>query len=403
MTEHVSGSPLAVSVHTNFAEVEGRAECWDRFLLQQGADICWTFDWLRTWWGFYGRHRRLRLFVAMVDQEIVGLVPMLLDRHWLGPMPFVLARLLGSDFGQLTLDPPVDARWAQELFAALLLRLRDTDACDAIALGPASPSSVIHDQLQHVVTANRAFALAQRLDAGPMTEFALSATFDDYLRQLSQKTRSNFKRESAALTKQFAITVDVLQCPTAVDAAMHQFANLHQTQWRAQGKLGHFGDWPAAFDFHLALARRQAAHGRFRMHRIVAAGEAVCLQYCYALGRRWSWVLPARRVDASWEHFGLGSVGLLRLIESAIADGAGRMGGGPGHYEYKLQRGGTEYRRTTWILVRDRYWSRLGLRLFTAWSNLLHLVYYRLWFCRLAPRLPFRRRGLWRAWIRTRL
>ncbi len=48
-------------------------------------------------------------------------------------------------------------------------------------------------------------------------------------------------------------------------------------------------------------------------------------------------------------------------------------------------------------------WCRLRASLFASLSRLLHLCYYRIWFSRLAPRLPFKRRPLWKLWIRTRL
>jgi hypothetical protein len=47
--------------------------------------------------------------------------------------------------------------------------------------------------------------------------------------------------------------------------------------------------------------------------------------------------------------------------------------------------------------------ARAKTRLLNRWSDLLHLLYYRIWFSRIAPHLPLPRRPLWRIWMRSHL
>ena len=76
---------------------------------------------------------------------------------------------------------------------------------------------------------------------------------------------------------------------------------------------------------------------------------------------------------------------------------------GPGHYEYKVKHGATEYPLRRLVVCRNRSVCRLKTSALIVWSEVLHFFYYRIWFIKIAPRLGLHPRPLWRAWIRTRL
>jgi hypothetical protein len=77
--------------------------------------------------------------------------------------------------------------------------------------------------------------------------------------------------------------------------------------------------------------------------------------------------------------------------------------GGPGHYEYKLRLGAEEHPLRRVVISRRSALSRWRSALLLRWADLLHLLYYRGWFLKLAPRLGRSGRPLWGWWIRSRV
>ena len=182
-----------------------------------------------------------------------------------------------------------------------------------------------------------------------------------------------------------------------------RFSDLHRRQWENEGKLGHFGDWPRSEEFNRDLARSHGSLGRFRMYRLLADGEPVSLQYCFVFGGTNYWRLPARIVSDDLDRLSLGQLGLMQMIESCIQEGVTRMEAGQGHYAYKLHLGGREYQLHSLVAVAPRLGVRIRSGLFFALSYTLNLFYYRIWFIRVAPRVKWLRRPLWRVWIRSRM
>ena len=53
--------------------------------------------WLLTWWGVFGDGRRLRVWTFWRGDELVGVAPLCLRRHWYPPgIPYRRLELLGS-------------------------------------------------------------------------------------------------------------------------------------------------------------------------------------------------------------------------------------------------------------------------------------------------------------------
>jgi len=127
----------------------------------------------------------------------------------------------------------------------------------------------------------------------------------------------------------------------------------------------------------------------------------VAFHYCLVFGDCCYMRLPARVTGPEWARFGIGILSLVLPIEMVIAEGIRRLDSGRGHYAYKLHFGGKEleyqsvFVATKSATVRARFFLRL--------SDLLHLVYYRIWFLRLAPRMKRFNRPLWRKWIRCQV
>jgi len=139
------------------------------------------------------------------------------------------------------------------------------------------------------------------------------------------------------------------------------------------------------------------------MVRTLADDHVVALQYAFVFGDVCYWRLPARTVRPEFKRFALGRLGLTQLIEIMIDERVRHIEAGAGHYEYKLRLGGQEMDLRSILIAANRGTSILRARLLVWLSDIIHLFYYRIWFGRIAPHLPFRPKSLWQYWIRLRI
>jgi CelD/BcsL family acetyltransferase involved in cellulose biosynthesis len=394
---------ITVDVVDNFTCIQHLQEEWDAFVESVGGDIYLTYDWCRTWWEFYGGKRQLRIFLCRKINNLVGVIPVFYEQQWLGPVGLKLAKIVGSDFTMVMINPPVQSDYTASVFGHVFEVLFRNEKVDAVWFGPTGGKYNGLQPLREAIWAHSEVTLLHDSIRSPYTTFLLPKTFDAYVQSLNKRQRGNLRRDLNLIDRSFEMTQDVVQDANTAKNEFDVFVRMHAEQWNAEGKLGHFNDWPMGTEFNARQVVEQAAKGRLRLLRLFANGKVVSYQICFAFVKRWYWRLPARVVGPDWDKFALGRIGLIKEIEIAIAEGVQEIEAGAGHYDYKIKLGGEEHPLYSLLVVRKGRFSRCRARLFMKLSNLLHFCYYRIWFNRLAPKLPLKRRPLWNLWIRTRL
>lgn len=371
---------------------------WRDLVHRTEAEIFLSPLWFRSWVATQGKGRKVTSLIARRDGRLVGLLPFQLDTIWVGPLPYRIARLAGSDPYSLSLGLPIEAdirqRFLHEAFQGLLAR----SGCFAISLTPVSERA---DFLQDLREAGRQLAPAALLDEviDSHVIFDLPSSFDDYLaKQLSKSRRSQFRQHVTRLKTEYDL-VDRSFTPTSADFAA--FEDMHARQWQAVGKGGHFSDWPGRSEFFRHLSDRSSPGEGIAFDCQTGNFGPIYTQFSLMSGKRCHWVLPARSLDERAERLSMGNIGMGLSIQHLIAAGVTTVEAGRGKYEYKLAYGGKDV-PVFRILI-----SRRPARLLLAWANLLDLFYYRIWFKRIAPRLRQRLglspRPLRRFWIGSRI
>jgi CelD/BcsL family acetyltransferase involved in cellulose biosynthesis len=395
---------LAVIESDSFAGAGVSREEWDQLVRDVGADLYVTYDWCRIWWRHYGGDRHLRLYIFRTGSRLVGLAPMFIERIRIGPVSLRIAKRVGADFALTIFALPLAAEYVEAAYRELMKRLIDGGNCDAVWFGfmPGTDPTLsglreVCYSLQNLVT------VARDAPAGPHTLFHLPGGFDAYLASLNKRQRQNYRRDVNFLNKNFEVGRDIVKDSERAETIFAQFKIMHDNQWRAEGKLGHFGDWPYSESFNTDLVQELSRLGRFRMVHLLADQKIVSSQYAFVFGDCCYWRLPARAVEGNLERFGLGRLGLMALIEAMILEGVRRLEAGVGHYDYKVQLGGEEQQIRTLLVVSRRRGVALRAYIFLKLADLLHLIYYRFWRLRVASRLPLPIGPLWRIWIRCRV
>lgn len=400
----VGNSSLTCRIETSHEPLAAMRAQWDALVEATNSGIYFTYDWCRIWWRHYAHGRELRVFLFHAGSQLVGIVPLAIERLWLGPLPIRLARLLGSDWTLAVLHPPVMPEHAVGAYRTVIERSLGEFACDAISFANLSGEFTTREDVRRAChNGGPSISIIRDRSLFVHTVFHLPSDFDEYLSGLSKRERQHYRRDERHLVEHGPIRARQVRAPDEIDSAFDRFVALHAEQWRQVGKLGHFQDWPRSLEFTRDLLGTLSPCGRAEIDEICVGGATVAMELCFRFGDTVHRRLPARKTNPEWEERGLGRVALVRHIEALIAEGITRIEAGSGHYPYKLRLGGVEHPLQSLLLAQNRWWPRLKARILSAYADIVNLVYYRIWFCRLAPHLPLPRRPLWKSWIRTRL
>ena len=392
-----------MTVANTFEDVCVDPNTWDEAVALLGGSVYMTWDWLRTWWQFYGNGRGLRLYVCAASGRIVGLIPLYIDEIGLWPLRFRVARLVGANIPPKVFDPPLAEEWATECVRKVVRHSIDADRCDMISIGPVSATIEAWQSLQRDAAG---FDGAVRVECDTRavhSRFLLPTSHSEYLRSLCKNEQKNRRKyELRSLRSAHAVEVSVISGPVkTLLREFDQFVELHGKQWQAEGKPGHFGAWPEGLAYNRALVKALGPLDRVRFVRISADGTTVSSQYVFSFTGRWYWELPARFPGSDWDRFSLGPSGVVTMISEAITRGVRCIEGGLGHYDYKLRLKAEEHAAITFRIYPSRLSSTLRRSIFSSLRGLLRLGYHKVWYRRVMPHLPgCFRHCQWRLWLR---
>lgn len=358
-----------------------------------------------------GGDRQLRIFSFRHHGSLVGIIPVFFETIWLGPVYVRTVKLLGTDFTLAQVCLPVETTFLPPVMERFFAELDSISPWDAVCLGPLSGRYRDVDEL-HQTCCRIASEQARpwhvnQLSGGVQTYFALGASWQEYHAGLPKRTRDDIRYSYKMLRQTLAADASEISLQAAgietFSTMFADFVRMHQIQWKELGKLGHFGDWPGSEAFHREVAHAQLLRGRLRLQMLKLNDCCLGYEYCYAFGGNYLNFSGARSTAPLFARISMGKIVFSEMVKSAIAEGSGCIDSLQGKYEYKLRLGGQllPIHRLRVVSARRLAWLRLGVFRFLA--KALDLCYYRIWFLRLAPRLPFPRGPLWKIWMRTRM
>jgi CelD/BcsL family acetyltransferase involved in cellulose biosynthesis len=402
MSPPLSGT-VRLETFNSFEDAALVEQEWDDLVTALGGSLYATFAWCHVWWRHYGAGRQLRLVAVRKDDELVGILPFFID-GLASPLGRTrVAKLIGSDSTVALVEPPVRAESAVQAFALVLRQLLEHDRLDMVYVGPCPGFGPHVDAARRAVpdVADIAELVSDR-ESGVHTIFAMPDGFDAYMRCLSKNSRHGYRRNVNKLNKTFRFEVDVVRDAAVLEPEFEAFVEMHQAQWNANHKLGHFGDWPGSREFSRDLVRVLARADRVRLIRLRADDQVVCYHWCLYVNGTYHWRLLGRLSGPQWDQFGLGRVSQLKMMELASAEGATVIEAGTGRYEYKEKLNAETLPLHSIVLCRKGLLPHLRARFTLAYGEFLNYAYYRIWYLRVAPRARIPRRPLWRSWIRRR-
>lgn len=384
-------------------------EAWDNFVADEGAEIYFTTDWLAAWWANYGPSwspsRSPATLVIRDNGRLVGILPFCIETIRIGPFPVRFARLAGVDPNFSVVTLPLARGQEHRVLAKAIGELTGPIGCDAVCLSPLSNRSNHLEAVRDLVKNCSSVDLVRDRSDRSHTIMNLPETAEDFFAGLSKSRRREHRRDLKQLSEMGNLS-NRSATGQDVDEAMDRFVTQHTSQWQAADKGGHFADWSVAEAFYRDLLHRLAPEGHAALDEQWLGGALLSSQLRFNLGSKAYWWLNSRSLDPQHRTFGLGRIGLVERVGDLIQGGIRSVEAGAGEYEYKLSYGGELIPVQSIVFASKRPIAKFRSKMLLLLSDTLHLLYYRIWFLRLLPRL--RRigvgpRSLWKSWIRTRL
>jgi CelD/BcsL family acetyltransferase involved in cellulose biosynthesis len=393
---------ITVQVFVSFADIAQMQQDWDSFMESVDAEIFLTFDWCRIWWKYYGKNRELALFVFKRGPDICAILPLFLEKIWLGPVAIRIVKLVGSDHMPVTMTVPIQRDCIRATVELLLNEMTGKWGWDLFCLGAiCGRYSSTGELVNAFQTALGGSYHCEKKTKDVQTYFQVAGSWEQQVAGLGRKQRTNAKRTEREISGKGISVHSVLASEESLQVMFDKFVRMHQAHWQGIGKPGHFAAWPASAEFHLEVAKVQFQRNRLRLLEINFDDQTVGYEYLYRFGSTYFWFLNARaepkyspRIDYKWVAF-------REKTENALRDGVGCIDGMRGKYEYKLLMGGSPLSINNVYVYSSRRSVMARVVSFRLLVALLDICYSKLWRSRIAPRLGIRPKAFWKKWIRV--
>jgi CelD/BcsL family acetyltransferase involved in cellulose biosynthesis len=331
------GTELDISVVSELQAFDQLAPDWIELQSRDvSSSIFLSWDWQRLWWKHYGDDRELCIVVARMGRQVVGLLPLYVERHRRAGGLFEARKLRQIGVGGDTspddlggLFVPEHEREATHAIVRYLAReCRKWDMLDWSDLAPGTP---LADTLQTELRAEGLRVNCVRSD--PITFGRLPGCWDAYRRSLSRNRREVMSRKRRKFEALAGACCRLIEGPTEVDAAFDRLAELHRLRWSSRTERPAFST-AQYMGFHRELMRALVPHGRLCLLELELGGRSIAM--LYGLRYKGRFCLFQTGFDPAYAQHSPGDVLMGYAVELAI---------GQGHDIFDMLKGDHEYKR----------------------------------------------------------
>jgi len=395
---------IETKVFESFDELSPMQQEWDSFVESTGGEIFLTYDWCRIWWKYYECKRKLRVFTFRHKGTLVGIIPIFLEKIWLGPTFVRAIKIVGTDFTPIAVSLPIRDDFLYEVLQAFLGELVSLHHWDILCIGPLAGLS---DKCEKIVSACRETLgdgyKIQEGKGGDQTYFKLAGSWEEQVSKLPKQERYLIRRSYKAIHSEAEKLTSIFASRENFAELFDNFVQMHQTRWHKAGKGGHFQDWPNGYNFHHEVAAAQLRHNRLRLLEVKLGSTHVGYKYGYKFGDKYYSFLDARSVSQAIAHLDLGRILFGEQVKRALEENIKYIDSMRGKYEHKLHLGGELLPIHNIYIFRSKLSTIVRIHICRGLCWLFNVCYHKIWFRRIAPKLPFRRGPLWKMWIKSQI
>ena len=313
---------------TTYSDFVALRDSWQSLLHRCDHSIFSTWEYLSTWWKFYGKDAHLRLLVAQENEEVLGIAPLILSKHAVSRLGgFRKIQFLGHGSDCTDFLLPKENIECLKLFLDNLLEFSDWDLVELEGINEESNTAKALLALQNN------YAPALEFNEGSSRYYvSLSNSFKDFINGLRSKFRHNLRRTMQRLVENYHVEFKTQNDFDSVRVAMETFFNLHQMRWNSKGEEGTFGN-EINRDFHVSLAETFNEKGWLSLYFLTVDDEPISSVYCFNYCLKKYACLSG--LNPEFTKFGVGHLLHSHIIEECFRKQFEEYDLGRGYMPYK--------------------------------------------------------------------
>jgi len=317
-------------------EFEPLRDCWNAILGKSVIEdnIFLTWEWLSTWWKYFGEGRRLLLLTVREKDEILAIAPLMFSQYKL--LKFGNIRRIEfigcphSDYHNFIM-----VKKERECLKTLLDYLtKNVEKWNWIELREIEGSTPTVNLLYELSSEiSPIFTVSERI-CNICPYIPLPTSFDILLKKLTKNTRQNINKYLRRINRDYNNVTFKRYDETgfSIKEAMGIFIKLHQKRWNNRGFPGAFAD-RKFHDFHMEIADLFAERGWLGLYFLMVNDEPISTQYTFEYKLKSYYYLAG--FDPDFSDYSVGNLTTMFILKECIRRG---------FREYDMMRGDELYK-----------------------------------------------------------
>ncbi|MFH0779065.1 MAG: GNAT family N-acetyltransferase [Candidatus Eisenbacteria bacterium] len=262
---------------------------WNQLLLQSKNNIFLTWEWISTWWEFFGKNSLL--FVVVVknaDGRLIGVAPLKISsQRILGLIPVRSLEFIGSgspvspEYLDFIVPTPNREEIVTEMVSILMKNKR---SWDVLNLSDVDESSLVLPLLRRLFSEKNVLVRESGFNVCPY--LGLPSRWGELLSSYSHNMRRTVKVTRKRLEESFSVRLVLVEDAASLPEAFGQAARLHELSRQKKGERGSFRkkDYSA---FHLRLSQAIAERGWLYLAFLEVDQCPAAFRYGYLYDRKY--------------------------------------------------------------------------------------------------------------------
>jgi CelD/BcsL family acetyltransferase involved in cellulose biosynthesis len=329
----------------NLEELRIYSTEWNQLLLKSNKGFFLTWEWVSTWWEFFGENSLLFVIVVKdANGKLVGIAPLKISpRKIFGVVPVRMVEFVGygSPVSPEYLDFIVPGQNYGEIVTEIVSALMNNKrSWDILVLSDVDENSPVLPLLRRLFSEKNMLVWQRAFNVCPYLK--LPSTWNELLNSYSHSMRGAIRATRRKLESSCAVRFVIVDDITSLPQTFERAAGLHNLSRQKKGERGSFSkkDYLA---FHLKLSQIIANKGWLYLAFLEIDQRPVAFRYGFLYEQKYYDYQTG--YDPEFEKYRVGWATLGYIMEDLITRSVREYDFLRGGHGYKW-RWAREFRRT---------------------------------------------------------
>ncbi|MBS7646617.1 GNAT family N-acetyltransferase [Candidatus Bathyarchaeota archaeon] len=297
---------------------------WANLLEKCDHTVFSTWEWLSTWWKYFGSDKKLILLLATKNDEIIGIAPLMYSTR----------KVLGFNEGKIAFIGTPHTDYNDFIIAD------ERNECIRLFIEYLKklPEKWSYIELSEIPENSKSLPILSKLSntlkASSVCPYKpLPKSIDAFRASLSRNMKRNLRRYMEKAKKEFEVEFSDYSKVESCIEGMHLLFKLHQKEWTSKGYPGVFANINLR-NFHLEIAKIFAGRRWLGLFLLKLSGRPAAVVYGFKDQRKFYGYLSG--FDPIYSKYSVGNLLIAHVIEKCIEEGLSEFDFMRGDEKYKV-------------------------------------------------------------------